>query len=86
MGKDAPLANEGWARARETKERHEMDLAGLNWSLLTIVGPLLLAAVILFALLRNRRSSQASKDRTEAATHRLYEEEEAARRTHHKGP
>lgn len=56
-----------------------MDQGGFDWTLMTIVGPVVLALVILFALLRNR-SSKASKDRTEQATHRLYEEEEAARR------
>jgi len=62
-----------------------MDAGGFNWSLLTILGPALLAVVILWALLRNRKSSQASKDRTEEATARLYEQEEAERRSGHKG-
>jgi hypothetical protein len=57
-----------------------MDAGGFNWSLLTIVGPALLAIVILWALLRNRGASRADRDRTEQATHRLYQEEEAERR------
>jgi hypothetical protein len=56
-----------------------MDEAGFDWTLLTIIGPALLAVVILFALLRNR-SSRVSRDTTEQATRRLYEEEEAERR------
>lgn len=63
-----------------------MDAGGFNWSLLTIVGPALLAVVILWALLRNR-ATRAGRDRTEQATHRLYEEEEAERRgSSEKGP
>ena len=57
-----------------------MDAGGFNWSLLTIVGPALLAVVILWALLRNRKTSRAERDRTEQATHDLYREEEAERR------
>ena len=56
-----------------------MDMGGANWTIINIVGPLLLAAVLLWAFLRNR------KDRTdvrgsEDATRRVYDEEEAARR------
>ena len=57
-----------------------MDQGGFDWTLLTIIGPAVLALVILYALLRNRSSSRASRDRTEQATHRLYQEEEAERR------
>ena len=56
-----------------------MDAGGFDWTLLTIVGPALLAVVILWAVLRNR-ASRADRARTEAATHRLYEQEEAERR------
>ena len=64
-----------------------MDAGGFNWSLLTIVGPALLAVVLLWALLRNR-TSRAQRDRTEEATHRLYRQEEAERRdeSSDKGP
>ena len=63
-----------------------MDAGGFNWTLLTIIGPALLAVVIAFALLRNRRS-RVSNDVTEQATHRLYQEEEAERRgSSEKGP
>ncbi|HEX8217488.1 MAG TPA: hypothetical protein VF577_08475 [Allosphingosinicella sp.] len=57
-----------------------MDAAGFDWSLLTIVGPALLAIVILWAVLKNRGASRADRDRTEQATHDLYREEEAERR------
>ncbi len=56
-----------------------MDLGGLNWALMTIVGALLLGGVILWAALRNR-TSRATKDESERATHRLYEEEDRAHR------
>ena len=56
-----------------------MDLGGGSWGIITIVGPLLLVAVIVWAALRNR-SSRASRDRTEDSTRRLYKEEDAAHR------
>jgi len=55
-----------------------MDTGGISWGLQTIIGVSILAVVLLWALLRNRASG-AQRDRTEAATRRLYEEEEAAR-------
>ena len=65
-----------------------MDAGGFDWSLLTIVGPALLAIVILWAVLKNRGSTRAERDRTEQATHDLYREEEAERRApdSEKGP
>lgn len=42
------------------------------WGLLTIVGPILLGAVLLWAVLTNRNRSRAAKDRAEQATHDLY--------------
>ncbi len=57
-----------------------MDLGGGNWAILNIVGPLLLAAVLLWALLRNRKSQKRDAD-TEQATRDLYREEEAKRRS-----
>jgi hypothetical protein len=56
-----------------------MDLAGFNWSIMTIVGPILLALVLLWVLLRSR-TERVDPDRTERATHDVYDEEEAARR------
>jgi hypothetical protein len=58
-----------------------MDLGGGNWAILNIVGPLLLAAVLLWALLRNRRSRKPDVDTTEQATRDLYREEEEKRRS-----
>ena len=57
-----------------------MDSGGFNWALLNIVGPLLLGLVILWALLRNRKSKPEEIESTEQATRDLYREEDAAHR------
>jgi hypothetical protein len=57
-----------------------MDLGGINWGIINIVGPLLLAVVILWALLKNRKSTPAEIERTEEATRELYKKEDAAHR------
>lgn len=45
------------------------------WSIMTIVGPIVLALVLIYALLKNRRhSGRAEIERTEQATRRLQEE------------
>jgi len=59
-----------------------MDSGGLSWGIITIIGPLILAVVILWAILRNRKSSRRDVERTERATHDLYKEEDA--RTHNR--
>ena len=56
-----------------------MDLGGSSWTLLTIIGPLLLAVVIVIAVLRNRVSKDVA-DRSERATRDLYREEDRAHR------
>lgn len=56
-----------------------MDAAGFDWTLITIVGPALLAVAILWALLRNKRSRETDR-RAEEGTRRVYEQEEAERR------
>ncbi len=56
-----------------------MDLGGGSWGIITIVGPLLLVAVLAWAMLRNR-SSRARREGTEDSTRRLYKEEDAAHR------
>ena len=56
-----------------------MDLGGLNWSIITIVGPLLLVVVLLWVVLRNRKEGPDT-DTTERATHDVYDEEERQRR------
>lgn len=58
-----------------------MDLGGGNWAIVNIVGPLLLAAVLLWVLLRNRKSRKSDVDRTEQGTRDLYREEEEKRRS-----
>lgn len=71
----------GWARAGAKQQRSgAMDLGGGSWGIITIIGPLLLAAVLLWAMLRNRKSRPDEIDRTEAGTRNLYREEDAAHR------
>ena len=55
-----------------------MDFGAVNWSLLTILGPILIVVVVLFAILKNHKSKRSEIDRTEAATRELYKEEDAA--------
>ena len=57
-----------------------MDLGGMGWGLQTIIGGFLLAAVIAWAALRNRKSTPDEIERTERATRELYKEEDAAHR------
>ena len=56
-----------------------MDEGGFQWTLLTIVGVVVLAVVIAWAALRNRTSRQDT-EKTEEATRRVYEEEEREHR------
>jgi len=56
-----------------------MDAGGFNWAMLTIVGVLVLAGVIIWAALRNRASRPRIED-SEEATRRLYEEEDREHR------
>ena len=70
-------------RRRVTNEgAAKMDLSSL-WGLLTVVGPILLVAVLLWAVLNNRRSKRGEQH-SEAATRNLYEsidrEDKAAER------
>ena len=46
------------------------------WGVVVIVGPILLAAAIIWAMLNNRQSRSAER-RTEAATSDLYKEQDA---------
>jgi hypothetical protein len=52
-----------------------MDFGGFNWNLLKFVGPIVLLAVLAWAMLRNR-ASRRSKAETEAGTRRVYAEED----------
>jgi hypothetical protein len=56
-----------------------MDPSGPLWSIITIVGPLLLIAVLAWAVLRNR-STRDTREETERATRELYREEDRAHR------
>jgi hypothetical protein len=58
-----------------------MDAGGGSWGIINFVGPLLLAAVLLWVLLRNRKARNRDVDRTEQGTRDLYREEEEKRRT-----
>jgi hypothetical protein len=58
-----------------------MDAGGGSWGIINFVGPLLLAAVLLWVLLRNRKARGRDSDRTERGTRDLYREEEEKRRT-----
>ena len=64
----------------KAEEERSMDSGAFNWSIINILGPLLIAAVVLWAMLRNRKSSREEVDRTEAATRDLYKKEDAAHR------
>jgi hypothetical protein len=55
-----------------------MDAGGFNWSLMTIIGPLLLLAALIWLVLRRNKSRNA--DYTERKTDDLYDEEERRRR------
>lgn len=55
-----------------------MDTGGFNWSLMNVVGPLLLLAALLWLVLRRNKSRDA--DYTERKTDEVYEEEERRRR------
>ena len=57
-----------------------MDLGAAGWGLQTIVGGFLLAAVLLWALLRNR-SSRREINRSERGTRDVYDEAEQVRRS-----
>lgn len=57
-----------------------MDLGGGSWTLITIIGPLFLAAVLLWAVFRQRKDTPRDEQRTEQATRELYREEDRAHR------
>lgn len=50
-------------------------MGGSLWGVMTIVGPLLFAAIALFVIISNkRRSNPRDIARTEAATHELHQQ------------
>ena len=54
-----------------------MTPSGGFWSLITILGPLLLGAVIAWSLLKNRKEPREKIERTERATHDRILEQDA---------
>lgn len=54
-----------------------MDSGGISWALQTIIGAAILAIAIIWAIRKNKKSSPRDIERTERATHDLYEEEDA---------
>ena len=56
-----------------------MDMGGGSGFIIVILGPIILAAVLLWALLRNR-ASRRERDRSEGATRDLYRQENEAHR------
>ncbi len=42
------------------------------WGIVTIIGPIILGAAIIFAIVNNRKRSASDIRRTEAATRELY--------------
>ena len=58
-----------------------MDGGGATWSIINIVGPLLLVVVLAWAFLRNKKS-RVDVDRSERATRDAYDAEEQTRREH----
>ena len=51
--------------------------SGGLWALATVVGPILLGAILLWAIFHNR-TTRAQKRRTEEATKKLYDEQNEA--------
>ncbi|WP_165799625.1 hypothetical protein [Sphingomonas oleivorans] len=43
------------------------------WSLITIIGPILLAVALIWAVIANRNRSPAQRERTERGTAELYD-------------
>lgn len=53
-----------------------IDTAGGLWGIMTIVGPIVLGIVLIWAIFNNR-TSKAQKQRTEEATRRVRDEQNA---------
>ncbi len=56
-----------------------MDLGGVNWALMTIVGAAILAVVLAWAALRNRASRRNIAE-SERGARRVYEQEDREHR------
>lgn len=59
-------------------------MSGGFWSLLTVLGPLILGGVIIWAIMKNRKEPQREIDRTERATHDLYKAQDEQDNPHRK--
>ena len=58
-----------------------MDMGGINLFTIEVIGVVILGAVLVWAVMRTRsKGKSSSPERTERATHELYEEEERRRR------
>ena len=58
-----------------------MDMGGINWLVIDVIAVVILGAVIAWAVMRTRsKGKSTSPEKTERATHELYEEEERRRR------
>ena len=58
-----------------------MDMGGINWLIIDVVAVVILGAIILWAVMHTRsKGKKSSPEKTERATHELYEEEERRRR------
>ena len=58
-----------------------MDMGGFNWLIMDVVAVVVLLAVIVWVVMRTRsKGKESSPEKTERATHELYEEEERRRR------
>ena len=58
-----------------------MDIGGLNLFTIEVIGVIILAALLLWVVLKTRsKGKQTSNPTTERATRELYEEEERRRR------
>lgn len=59
---------------------------GNLWSLATFLGPILLAAAILWAITRNRRQRPSEIERSERAVHEFRDREDQDSRRHDVNP
>ena len=69
----------GCGAAKPGRGLKDMDLGGISWMIITVIGAALFAIVIAIAALRNR-SSREVIEKSEAATRDLYKEEDQAHR------
>ncbi len=74
------------AQATDAKDYPGMlnSLTGMSTlTVMEVVGPLVLAAALIWGIVHTRGRTRAQRASTDAATARLYDQEEAARRRQH---